>query len=228
MKSNSFLLRQLWLQQEDFRWIALVWGAAFLILAAIEAIVCPLLSEEGAIIPIASLLGLVIGPILMVVFGVVRFTTEFGIGLQMGATRRQMVAAELWLCLCQNVEMLALELLTVLLESTLLPLLRGVPAYLTPEDYVAIVAALPSWLIPALFFGLLAAEFLGGAMINRFGAKGLWPFWALCIGLRWEMQAVQWLWARLGMALVWGNLLLLAVGVFAAAHSLLHRSTAQI
>ena len=39
MKSNSFLLRQLWLQQEDFRWIALVWGAAFLILAAIEAIV---------------------------------------------------------------------------------------------------------------------------------------------------------------------------------------------
>lgn len=108
MKSNSFLLRQLWLQQEDFRWIALVWGAAFLILAAIEAIVCPLLSEEGAIIPIASLLGLVIGPILMAVFGVVRFTTEFGIGLQMGATRRQMVAAELWLCLCQNVEMLAL------------------------------------------------------------------------------------------------------------------------
>ena len=104
MKSNSFLLRQLWLHQEDFRWIALVWGAAFLILAAIEAIVCPLLSEEGAIIPIASLLGLVIGPILMAVFGVVRFTTEFGIGLQMGATRRQMVAAELWLCLCQNVE----------------------------------------------------------------------------------------------------------------------------
>ena len=42
------------------------------------------------------------------------------------------------------------------------------------------------------------------------------------------MQAVQWLWARLGMALVWGSLLLLAVGVFAAAHSLLHRSTAQI
>ena len=164
----------------------------------------------------------------MVVFGVVRFTTEFGIGLQMGATRRQMVAAELWLCLCQNVEMLALELLTVLLESTLLPLLRGVPAYLTPEDYVVIAAALPGWLIPALFFGLLAAEFLGGAMVNRFGAKGLWPFWALCIGLRWEMQAVQWLWARLGMALVWGSLLLLAVGVFAAAHSLLHRSTAQV
>ena len=42
------------------------------------------------------------------------------------------------------------------------------------------------------------------------------------------MQAVQWLWPRLGMALVWGSLLLLAVGVFAAAHSLLHRSTAQI
>ena len=124
--------------------------------------------------------------------------------------------------------MLALELLTVLLESTLLPLLRGVPAYLTPEDYVAIAAALPSWLIPALFFGLLAAEFLGGAMINRFGAKGLWLVCALCIGFRWEMQAVQWLWARLGMALVWGSLLLLAVGVFAAAHSLLHRSTAQI
>lgn len=228
MKSNSFLLRQLWLHQEDFRWIALVWGAAFLILAAIEAIVCPLLSEEGAIIPIASLLGLVVGPILMVVFGVVRFTTEFGIGLQMGATRRQMVAAELWLCLCQNVEMLALELLTVLLESTLLPLLRGVPAYLTPEDYVGIAAGLPGWLIPALFFGLLAAEFLGGAMINRFGAQGLWLVCALCIGLRWAMQAVQWLWARLGMALVWGSLLLLAVGVFAAAHSLLHRSTAQI
>mgnify|MGYP007038876273 CR=1 FL=1 len=110
MKSNSFLLRQLWLHQEDFRWTALVWGAAFLILAAIEAIVCPLLSEEGAIIPIASLLGLVVGPILMAAFGGVRFTTEFGIGLQMGATRRQMVAAELWLCLCQNVEMLALEL----------------------------------------------------------------------------------------------------------------------
>ena len=228
MKSNSFLLRQLWLQQEDFRWIALVWGAAFLIVAVIEAIVSPLLSEDGALIPMASLFGLVVGPILMVVFGVVRFTTEFGIGLQMGATRRQMVAAELWLCLCQNVEMLALELLTVLLESTLLPLLRGVPAYLTPEDYVAIAATLPGWLIPALFFGLLAAEFLGGAMVNRFGAKGLWPFWALCMGLRWEMQAVQWLWARLGMALVWGNLLLLAVGVFAAAHSLLHRSTAQI
>lgn len=228
MKSNSFLLRQLWLQQEDFRWIALVWGAAFLIVAAIEAIVCPLLSEEGAIIPIASLLGLVVGPILMVVFGMVRFTTEFGIGLQMGSTRRQMVAAELWLCLCQNAEMLVLELLTILLESTLLPLLRGVPAYLTPEDYVGIAAGLPGWLIPALFFGLLAVEFLGGAMINRFGAKGLWPFWALCICLRWEMQAVQWLWPRLGMALVWGSLALLAVGLFAAAHSLLHRSTAQI
>ena len=65
-------------------------------------------------------------------------------------------------------------------------------------------------------------------MVNRFGAKGLWPVYALCIGLRWAMQAVQWLWPRLGMALVWGSLLLLAVGVFAAAHSLLHRSTAQI
>lgn len=228
MKQKPFLLRQLWLQQEDFRWIALVWGAAFLIVAVIEAIVSPLLSEDGALIPMASLFGLVVGPLLMAVFGMVRFTIEFGLGLQMGATRRQMVAAELWLCLCQNVEMLALELLTVLLESTLLPLLRGVPAYLTPEDYVAIAAALPGWLIPALFFGLLAAEFLGGAMVNRFGAKGLWPVYALCIGLRWEMQAVQWLWARLGMALVWGNLLLLVVGVFAAAHSLLHRSTAQI
>ena len=77
MKSNSFLLRQLWLQQEDFRWIALVWGAAFLIVAAIEAIVCPLLSEDGALIPMASLFGLVVGPILMAVFGMVRFTTEF-------------------------------------------------------------------------------------------------------------------------------------------------------
>ena len=152
MKQKPF-----WLQQEDFRWIALVWGAAFLIVAVIEAIVSPLLSEDGALIPMASLFGLTAGPLLMAVFGVVRFTTEFGIGLQMGATRRQMVAAELWLCLCQNVEMLALELLTVLLESTLLPLLRGVPAYLTPEDHVAIAAALPGWLIPALFFGLLAA-----------------------------------------------------------------------
>ena len=143
MKQKPFLLRQLWLQQEDFRWIALVWGAAFLIVAAIEAIVCPLLSEEGALIPMASLFGLVVGPILMAVFGVVRFTTEFGLGLQMGATRRQMVAAELWLCLCQNAEMLALELLTVLLESTLLPLLRGVPAYLTLTDYRALAAAMP-------------------------------------------------------------------------------------
>lgn len=109
-----------------------------------------------------------------------------------------MVAAELWLCLCQNVEMLALELLTVLLESTLLPLLRGVPAYLTPEDYVAIAAALPGWLIPALFFGLLAAEFLGGAMVNRFGAKSLWLVWALCIGFQWELQAVQWAVGPLG------------------------------
>ena len=145
MKQKPFLLRQLWLQQEDFRWIALVWGAAFLIVAAIEAIVCPLLSEEGALIPMASLFGLVVGPILMAVFGVVRFTTEFGLGLQMGATRRQMVAAELWLCLCQNAEMLALELLTVLLESTLLPLLRGVPAYLTLTDYRALAAAMPGW-----------------------------------------------------------------------------------
>ena len=46
MKQKPFLLRQLWLQQEDFRWIALVWGAAFLIVAAIETIVCPLLSED--------------------------------------------------------------------------------------------------------------------------------------------------------------------------------------
>ena len=228
MKQKPFLLRQLWLQQEDFRWIALVWGAAFLIVAVIEAIVSPLLSEDGALIPMASLFGLTAGPLLMAVFGVVRFTTEFGLGLQMGATRRQMVAAELWLCLCQNAEMLALELLTVLLESTLLPLLRGVPAYLTLTDYRALAAAMPGWLIPALFFGLLAVEFLGGAMINRFGVKSLWLVWALCIGFQWELQAVQWLWARLGMALVWGSLALLAVGIFAAAHSLLHRSTAQV
>ena len=102
------------------------------------------------------------------------------------------------------------------------------PAYLTLTDYRALAAAMPGWLIPALFFGLLAVEFLGGAMINRFGVKSLWLVWALCIGFQWELQAVQWLWVRLGMALVWGSLALLAVGLFAAAHSLLHRSTAQV
>ena len=92
----------------------------------------------------------------------------------------------------------------------------------------SVMTAVIIWLIPALFFGLLAVEFLGGAMINRFGVKSLWLVWALCIGFQWELQAVQWLWARLGMALVWGSLALLAVGLFAAAHSLLHRSTAQV
>ena len=77
-----------------------------------------------------------------------------------------MVAAELWLCLCQNVEMLALELLTVLLESALLPLLQEGAAGLTKAVKRGVggaVCALAPVLAAALLTDLSPVVFVAAA-----------------------------------------------------------------
>ena len=48
MKQKPFLLRQLWLQQEDFRWIALVWGSLLLLAVGVFAAAHSLLHRSTA------------------------------------------------------------------------------------------------------------------------------------------------------------------------------------
>lgn len=216
----KFLKNQLWLQRVDFLQIAAVWCGMFAGVFLLENLVFWWMNR-GALhqtaFPAASLVTLVGGVMVLLIIGWLRFTNEFRIGLQMGATRRQMIAAELWLCLWQNLLGLGLSAVFLWLEvHLLLPALW--PA--VPMD-VDLLATMPLWIWPLLLaLTTLAAPVLG-ALSDLLGRWAMLLWWvpAMMLG-----RAVDGLVALPPVALhrlLWGGLAVFAAALVWSLHRLL-------
>ncbi|MBQ8647939.1 MAG: hypothetical protein IJ484_07340 [Oscillospiraceae bacterium] len=222
----NFLKKQLWLQKNDFLQIAAVWCGGFALILLLEHLAYLWMNrdaEQLSAYPVASLVMLVAGILVLLIIGWMRFGVEFRMGLQMGATRRQMIAAELWLSLWQNLLGLSLSALFLWLEvRVILPALWPT----VPMD-LDLLAELPLWFWPlALVLTTLAGPVLG-ALSERLGRWAMLLWWLPCVLMRPITDGLLDLPAadlqRLGLG---------ALAVFAAAlvwslHRLLHTSSAQ-
>lgn len=176
-----FLKDQWWFERSDRRGLALL-------LAGIEALlllgtlVAMFLTDPGTDTVSVGVLVLLGASLFLAVFGgAAYFGSEFQLGLKMGATRRQMLAAQLFNTFSLELTMVAASLALGGLEwlfNRFVWMGRHPGAVIAVNGF-EILAAMPWWVWPV---GLAAPVLLGyitGVTMACYGQKGFWVLWGL-------------------------------------------------
>lgn len=190
----GFLKRQLWLNRGDHKIVLALSAGVGLALEAFILTVTLVTGEQETIL-LAGGLTLVIGLFFLAFVFAGHFFIEFDLGLSMGATRRQMLAAGFFNCIC-------LEGLLLLVTAALRALEWGIyagwlrhslPGAHAAVDFLGILLGLPLWGKLLLLAGPLLLGFISGVLIQRFGRRGFWVLWgAFMLGFVLPSNALTW------------------------------------
>ena len=108
------------------------------------------------------------------------FFIEFNLGLSMGATRRQMLAAGLFNSVCLEGALFVVVAALRLLEWAVYTfwLAKSIPGLEAKVDFLGIMLSMPWWGKLLLVVGPVFFGFVFGTLIQRFGRAGFWVLWA--------------------------------------------------
>lgn len=187
MTRMRFLAEKVRLEGRDFLEILAIWAGGFVGLEVLGNLLNLFLREgEELYVPIAPLLLLIFGAVFLVLLIAVRFTMTFQLGVQMSVTRRRMLLGEWTVSLLETVFTLALIYLAFWIDEWMVsPLWGG----MLPEDHLLHV--IPWWVWPLVGAGTLLLGYVSGALMCRYGPKGLWGVWGAFMALGLLMQFVD-------------------------------------
>lgn len=190
----GFLKRQFWLNSGDHKIVLALSAGVGLALEAF-ILTMTLLTGEQETVLLAGGLTFVIGLFFLAFVFAGHFFIEFNLGLSMGATRRQMLAAGFFNCIC-------LEGLLLLVTAALRALEWGVyagwlrhslPGMHAAVDFLGILLGLPLWGKLLLLAGPVFLGFVSGVLVQRFGRRGFWVLWgAFMLGFVLPTNALSW------------------------------------
>lgn len=189
-----FLKGQFWLNHPDHK-IVLALGAGVGLAAEVLTVFMTLYTREPYTVLLGSGITLVLGLFFLTLIFAGHFFIEFDIGLSMGATRRRMLAAGLFNCLCLEGVLLAVTAALRALEWAVYVgwLQKSLPGLLPAVDFLGVLLGLPLWGKLLLLAGPIFLGFVGGVLIQRFGRRGFWVLWgAFMLGFVLPSNALSW------------------------------------
>ncbi|MCI8537067.1 MAG: hypothetical protein HFF18_00165 [Oscillospiraceae bacterium] len=180
MTLGRFLKGKLWLDRGEFLEILACWGAGLLFFEAVGNAIYFFLQrrdDTSSYFPLGPTLLLIFGAFFIVIFVAARFVLYFQLGVQMSVTRRRMLVGEWAVTGLGTVLALALIYGSFWLDRLLIaPLWGGISA----EDDLLVF--MPWWVWPLVGAASLLLGFVSGALVARFGTKGLWALWGVFVG----------------------------------------------
>ena len=178
MTWTRFLIKKVQLERHDFLEILALWAGGFVGLEVLGNVLNLFVREgETFYVPIAPLLLLIFGGMFLILLVGARFTQTFQMGVQMSVTRRRMLLGEGAVSLLETGFTLLLIFLSFWLDQWLVsPLWGGI----LPEHNLALL--IPWWTWPLVGAGALLLGYVSGALMCRYGLKGLWGVWGVFVG----------------------------------------------
>ena len=178
MTMAAFLKGKIRLESRDFLELLAIWAGSFVGLELMGNLMNLFLKEEGDLyLPIGPLILMIIGGFYLLLLVMARFTMTYRLGVQMSVSRRRMLLGEWVVSLLETAVVLLLLYLAFWLDQWLIaPLWGGV----LPENNL--VQLIPWWVWPLVGAAALLLGYLGGALMCRFGPRGLWGIYGVILG----------------------------------------------
>lgn len=226
----------------DFSLYAAIAGGLFLLGEAVILCVMTIAKPDTGIF-LAGIVLPIVGAFSLFIMSFTNSTVMFDTALRFGRTRRQSLGLVVALLALEGAFVMGLAGLLALAERLLLPglwaKLAGFEGWKlglnmpVPEGSQPVQAALLQiesfvlawWWYPLLWAAALALGLCFGALIQRFGPKGVWALWAIWMGLCFGPQLLgqnAYLIGQWSIGLIAGVAVLVAAGLVWAVWSLLH------
>lgn len=183
----AFVAANFKLQKSDFGLLALtetgIWAGTLLVMRIVYQFVR---DPDILLIGVPGIAGFAMAVMCSLIASVSRIWLEFVVGVQMGATRRRMIAASLALDLTLGGMMLALA---AVLDRVWQALYAGFAA--ANGEMMGIVGMIPAWgwlvawLLPA------GAGMLGGALVLRYGRRAGWTLYFVFLAICWSPTVLE-------------------------------------
>lgn len=171
------------MQASDFAFISVATGGVFL-LTHLICVICALAFDQETFLAMGGIMALITAGILCVVFCGINVCMSFELCLSYSITRRR--------ALIHVLGVVALEILAGVGLAFLLSRLElwvfhaPLRAYNPRIDLVA--AQIPAFVYPIVASAVFLAGLVFGALVQRFGRKGLWSIYIVAIGSSFLMQ----------------------------------------
>ena len=187
MKLSRFLSGSLRLEGLDLLTLLGWWAGGFVLTELLGQVIFLLIRDpEDTYFQIAPLILLILAVFLLVFLVAGRFSQSFSLGIQMGVTRRRMLLAIWLISLLEMAEILLLCALSFWLDRLIFTSLYGP---IMPWDDVFFLIPWWGWLLMAA--APLILGFISGALLARYGIRGFWVLWGICVGGALLFQLVE-------------------------------------